>query len=58
LPRKEDVSSPTAAGTPAYTGAAKNDNAGSLETLATALLGLSPADRANLVALLLGRPSE
>jgi hypothetical protein len=40
------------------TGRAETANAGTVETLAAALLSLSPADRARLAALLLGQQAE
>jgi hypothetical protein len=40
------------------TSEAGNANAGTVEALAAALLGLSPADRARLAAMLLGQDSK
>jgi hypothetical protein len=55
LPGKGDAPSPPSACTNACTGEAGNANAGTVESLAAALLALSPADRARLAALLLGQ---
>jgi hypothetical protein len=54
LTNSSDTQSPSPVYTPDY--AAKPDNAksGTVETLAAALLGLSPDDRARLAAMLLG----
>jgi hypothetical protein len=40
------------------TSKAKTDNAGTVEALAAALLGLSPEDRARLAAMLLGQQAD
>ena len=50
---KEVAPTPADACTTACTSSPETANAGSVETLAAALLGLSPGDRAKLVALLL-----
>ena len=50
--RKEVTASPSSACTAACTSEGKNALAEGLEALAAALLGLSPADRARLAALL------
>ena len=42
----------------ACTGEAETANAGTMEALAAALLGLSAANRARLVALLLGQDAK
>jgi hypothetical protein len=50
-----DASSPSFGCTSGCTGEAEIANAGTVEALAAALLGLSPADRARLAVLLLGQ---
>jgi hypothetical protein len=55
LPRKDHAASLPSACTTACTSEAENANAGTLEALAAALMGLSAEDRARLVAMLLGR---
>ena len=54
----EVMATPTAACTSACTSKPKNDNAGSLEALAAALLGLAPEDRARLAAILIQSSGE
>jgi len=49
------TSSPSSGCTSGCTSEAETANAGPVEALAAALLGLSPADRAKLAALLLGQ---
>ena len=52
LPHKGDASGPANACTTACTSKGENANAGTVEALAAALLGLSAADRARLAAML------
>ena len=57
LPHKEDTASPQVACTNACTGTTETANAGTVEALAAAPLGLSAAERARLAAMLLaGQP--
>jgi hypothetical protein len=54
LPHKEDTSKPSSG----CTTEGKPQQADPLAPLAAALLGLSPADRARLAAMLLGQQAE
>jgi hypothetical protein len=55
LPPKEDTSSPSSGCTSGCTGNVETGPTPTVEALAAALLGLSPADRARLAAMLLGQ---
>jgi hypothetical protein len=57
LPHKADTASHSSACTTACTSEPGTANAGTVEALAAALLGLSPADRARLAALLIANPT-
>jgi hypothetical protein len=57
LPHKVDTSSPSSGCTAGCTSTAETANAGTVEALAAAPLGLSAAERARLAAMLLaGQP--
>ena len=58
LPPKEDTSSPPSGCTSGCTGNAETGPTVTVEALAAALLGLSLADRARLVAMLLGHQTD
>jgi len=53
-----DTSSPSSGCTAGCTSTAETANAGTVEALAAALLGLSAANRARLVAMLLGNDAK
>ena len=53
-----DTSSPSSGCTAGCASTAETANAGTVEALAAALLGLSAANRARLVALLLGQDAK
>jgi len=58
LPHKVDTSSPSSGCTAGCASTAETANAGTVEALAAALLGLSAANRARLVAMLLGNDAK
>jgi hypothetical protein len=56
LPHKTDTSTPSSGCTPGCTSKPSNEDPGTVEALAAAILRLSAEERARLVALILAGP--